>query len=383
MKLSYAKFATDRKVSFLGRWSLLAGAEHRLKRDALDRLRAEAVRAAGGEEPSWESLEGPTLKAAELLLRSQTGALFAGVRVVVVHRAERIPPAEQEALAKAVGELPGDVAVALVTAESGPRRGQRALRASLQRAIEKHGLWIEFAPLKGAEAEAWAMARAQEYGKRLERAAARKLAEQKLGTSLAELENEVAKLASYVGERPTITSADVDEVTPRLVEEDIFRLTDAVATQQPARAVSILRAMLRDRREAPMGMLAMIAQAIREIWQFKVLLDHGWRPGRQPSEEVTALLPSGPRRNALKRIAGRQWQVRHRINQANSFSWSRLTRALRALNDCDSAMKGMASKVSDADMAIELLVVQLCRDLEMPLWESRSGRAGRRLERTR
>ncbi len=374
MKLSYPKFRSDKNLSFLGRWCLLSGAEHRLKRDALERLRKEASRAAGGEEPDWESLEGPTLKAADLLLRAQTGTLLAGARVVVVNRAERIPADEQETLSKAVADLPPAAAVVLVTAETGSRRTQKALRASLQRVIEKHGLCIEFAPLKGPDAEKWVMERAGEYGKRLERAAARKLAEQKLGTSLAELENEVAKLASYVGDRPTITSADVDEVTPRLVEEAIFGLTDAVAKQQPARAVTVLRAMLRDRREAPAGILAMIAQAMREIWQFKVLLDHGWRQGEEPPDEVKALLPSGARRNALKRIAGRQWQVRHRINQANSFSWSRLTRALRALNDCDLAMKGMASKVVDANMAIELLVVQLCRDLEMPLWDSGRGR---------
>ena len=381
MRLTYAKYQRAKDVGCLGRWSLLFGPEHRLKREVLARFKEEARQAAGEDslaaEASWEALEGPAVTAADLLSRCQTGALFAGARGVVVHRAERIDAREQEALAKRLAspggaDLPPTVAVVLVTAESGPRREQKAVKAALQQAIEKHGFSIEFSALRGQEAVTWAVKRAKELGKTLERAAARKLAEQKLGTGLTALELEIEKLASFVGERNTITSADVEEVTPRLIEEDIFRLIDAVAAQNSARAVTVLRALLRDRREAPARILAMVAQAVREIWQFKLLLDHGWKPGAEADEETKLLLPVDRRRNVLNVFSNprRQWQIPPRLAQANSFSWARLARAVQALHDCDLAIKGVAGKVPEDSMAIELLVIQLCRDLDVPLWDS-------------
>ncbi len=375
MRLTYAKFLASKDIGCLGRWCVLFGPEHHLKREALQRLREQARGGAGSEEPSWEALDGPSVKASDLIARCQTGALFSEARLVVVDRAERIDREEQEKLAKRVGELPSTVSVVLVTAESGRRGRQRALRASLQQAIEKYGLGIEFPALRGGEAAAWVVRRAKALGKALEPTAARKLAEQKVGTSLAALEQEIGKLASFVGDRKAITSADVEEVTPRLIEEDIFRLVDAVATQNAGRAVGILRDMLRDRREPPALILGMLAQAIREIWQIKLLVEYGWKPGEDPDDEVKSLLPVDDRKNALKVFARRAWQVPDRMRQAAAFSWARLARAVQALHDCDLTMKGIGGKVGEESVAIELLVVQLCRDLEMPLWDSEETRA--------
>jgi len=375
MKLTYGKFLGSKEVGCLGRWCLLFGPEHHLKREALARFREQAKGGAGSDEPSWEALDGPSVKASDLIARCQTGALLGGARLVVVDRAERIDRDEQDRLAKRVGELPPTVSVVLVTAESGRRGRQKALRASLQQAIEKQGLSIEFPALRGGEAVAWAVQRARALGKALEPSAARKLAEQKVGTGLAALEQELGKLASFVGERKTITSADVEEATPRLIEEDIFRLVDAVATRNAGRGVTILRDMLRDRREPPGRILGMIAQAIREIWQTKLLLEHGWKPGDRADDEIKSLLPADERKNVLKVFARRQWQVPDRMRQANAFSWAKLARAMQALHDCDVTMKGIAGKVGDESMALELVVVQLCRDLEMPLWDSEETRA--------
>ncbi len=57
-----------------------------------------------------------------------------------------------------------------------------------------------------------------------------------------------------------------------------------------------------------------------------------------------------------------------RIAQAKAFSWARLARAMQALASCDQAMKGIGEKLEDPQVAIELLVVQLCTDVAMPVW---------------
>src|SRR5574340_380336 len=343
MKLSYADYEKARDFTCLGAWCLLHGPENHLKRKAAARMREEVSRA--GEEVSWEALDGPSVTARDLLNRCQTGALFGGPRVIAVSSAERIDGDEQDKLVKSVGALPAGVSVILITAETGDRNRRRALRARLQRALEQHGLVIEFAAMRLPEATAWAIAQAKSRGKRLEPAAARKLAEQRVGTGLAQLESEVEKLSLYVGDAAAITTADVDAVTPRLLEEDVWGLMDAVRQRSPARAVAILRDLLTERREDPTRILGLLANSVRLVWQTKLLLDHGWRPGREPSEEVLALLPQDPRKNALTQFARLNWLAQRSMRQASALSWEELTGAMQALLACDLSIKGIQGLV--------------------------------------
>ncbi len=373
MKRTYAEHVKAKDGTGLGMWGILFGPEQHLKREALAKIREEARAAGGGEEPSWEVLDGPSATAREVLNRSQTGALFGGARVIVVREAERMDGAEQEALAKGVGTLPPGVTVVLVTGEAGDRGRRRAVRAALRRAIEKQGLAVEFRALNVREAAAWAVKRAKEMGKTLEPAAARKLVEQKVGTGLGEVEAELEKLALFVGDVDIIAVSHVDEVTPRLVEEDIYRLLDAVGRRDAGRAVGILRALLEDRREEPGRILWHLSHTVRLIWQTKLLVERGWRPGKEVEEETAALLPQEERKNALREFSRFPWKARRTVQQASKLSWAQLAQAVRALHGCDLAMKRIRGKVVDPAVALELLVVQLCTGLEMPVWESPKG----------
>lgn len=375
MKLRYAEYVKSKEASCLGKWCLVFGPEQHLKREALRRMREEAGTAsASGEGPSWEVVEGTAVMAGDLLGRSQMGSLFAGARVIVVQEADRIAGDQQEAMAKAVGPLPAETAVVLVTGEGleGDRR-RGGVRARLQRAIEEQGLAIEVSALRAREAAAWAVARAKALGKRLEPAAARKLADQKVGTGLGELAAEVEKLALFVGDLDVIASSHVDEVTPRLIEEDVFRLVDAVGRGSAGRGVAILRGLLGERRENPGRILGRLAHAIRLVWQTKLLLERGWRPGRGAEEEAASGLPRDERKNALAQFARYPWLVQRTVKQANAFSWARLVGSVEALLACDLAIKGMEGRVGDREAALELLVVQLCTGVEMPLGRRAAG----------
>jgi DNA polymerase-3 subunit delta len=369
MKLTFASYAKAADFTCLGAWTLLTGPEQQFKREALARMRAEVTATAGpGTEATWETLEGSGITARDLLGRSQTLGLFGGARGIVVLQAERTDRTQQEDLAKAVGPLPAEVAIILVAGEGDDRRG-RTVRAPLVKAIESHGLVIDCPALKAPEAIAWAVARAKELGKKLEPAAASLLAGQRVGTGLGELSTELEKLAVYVGEAKAITAADVEVVTPRLIEESVFKLVDAVATQHPAEAVALLRTLLRDQREEPERLLPLLAQAIREIWQVKLLVERGWRPGQPVDDDTKAMLPQDERKNALRALSGkRSFLATKRMGHAKAFSWARLARALQALASCDQAMKGITERIEDKEVALELLVVQLCTDLSMPVW---------------
>ena len=373
MKRTYAEHVRAKDRSCLGKWTLLTGQEQQLKRELVGQIRQDAQAASPGEPPSWEVLDGPSASAREVLGRSQTGALFGGARVVLIREADRMDEEVQKELAKAVGPLPPGVAVVLVTGEGRERR-KPDVRAPLRNAIGEKGMVIDCPAMEAGAAAAWAIAHAKTLGKKMEPAAARKLIEQKVGTGLGELESEIEKLALFVGDLKVIAASHVDEVTPRLVEEDIFRLLDAVGRKESGRAVGILRGLLREKRESAGGVLWRLAQAIRELWQVKLLSERGWRPGQEPDEESAALLPQEPRKNALARFTGRRAFLAQRaVTQANALTWAHLTGAMRALHGCDLAMKGIRGKVSDDETALELLVIQLCTDIEMPMWESPAG----------
>ena len=379
MKLRYAEFEKEKDLNWLGSWCLFYGAEQHLKRQALQRLRsavggpAEADKETHGEV-TWEVLAGSDVKARDLLNRCQTGALFGGQRIVVVQEAEKIDAGEQQALAKAVGTLSPEVAVALVTSADsargrGPSARGRQVHPSLRRAIEEQGIAVEFPALKVPEAAQWAIDKAKKLGKKLEPAAARKLVQQRVGTGLGAIESELAKLALFVGDSKIITGSHVEEATPRLVEEDVFRLVDAVGRRSAGRAVEILRALLEERREEPGRILGRLAHQMRLVWQTKLLLERGWRPGREVDEETQDLLPREERSNALAQFRRLSWLARRTVGLANTYSWEQLRRAMAALSACDMAIKGIGRKVGEDPVALELLVVQLCADLEMPLWE--------------
>ncbi|MFB3880827.1 MAG: DNA polymerase III subunit delta [Armatimonadota bacterium] len=394
MKRTYAEHQKAKDKTCLGKWVLLTGPEQELKRALLAQIKQEAEAASPDDSPSWEVLDGPSATAKEVLARAQTAALFGGARVVVIREADRIPasrrrradddeeadgddadgkPDEQRKLAKAVGALPLGVVVVLVTGEGRDRRTPD-VTAPLRNAIAKEGLVIVCPEMKEGEAAAWAIARAKALGKKLDPTAARKLVGQKVGSGLAELEQEVEKLVLFVGDRDRITAAEVDEVTPRLLEEDVFRLLDAVSRKEPGHAVAIVRGLLGERRAAPPLILWQLAQSLRELWQVKLLTERGWRPGEEADEESQALLPQDPRKNVLKRLTGnRAWLASRLAQQSRSVTWSQLTSAVQAVHSCDLAMKRIRGAVSDDETALELLVIQLCTGAEIPLWQSAQG----------
>ena len=369
MKRTYAEHVRAKDRSCLGKWTLLTGQEQQLKRELVGQIRQDAQAASPGEPPSWEVLDGPSASAREVLGRSQTGALFGGARVVLIREADRMDEEVQKDLAKAVGPLPPGVAVVLVTGEGRERR-KPDVRAPLRNAIGEKGMVIDCPAMEAGAAAAWAIAHAKTLGKKMEPAAARKLIEQKVGTGLGELESEIEKLALFVGEGTVIAVSHVDEVTPRLVEEDIFRLLDAVARRESGHAVAIVRGLLREKRATAGGVIWQLAQAVRDIWQMKLLSERGWRPGQEPDEESTTMLPLESRKNSLARFTGnRSFLLVKTVTQANAMTWNQLTRAMQALHGCDLAMKGIRGKVSDDETALELLVIQLCSGIEMPVWD--------------
>ncbi|MEX0585465.1 MAG: DNA polymerase III subunit delta, partial [Pirellulales bacterium] len=114
----------------------------------------------------------------------------------------------------------------------------------LAKKLAEVGLEIDCSELKGAVLFNWLTARAKsEYEKQLTRDAATLIVEL-AGTGLSLLDQELAKVAAYLGERERITVEDIRTLVGGWKAETTWRMTDAVRDGRIAVALAALGKLL-------------------------------------------------------------------------------------------------------------------------------------------
>ena len=86
------------------------------------------------------------------------------------------------------------------------------------------------------------------------------------GPEMGLLDQEIAKLAVFVGDRPTITREDVDQIVGRGRAAETFKIFDAIGAGRPAEALSILE-RLNEQGEEPLGILGAFSWQLRPLAQ--------------------------------------------------------------------------------------------------------------------
>lgn len=176
--------------------------------------------------------------------------------------------------------------------------------------------------LKPAQIPAWCVQHAQNsHEKKLSQAAARllvELAEPTLGV----LDQELAKLAAYVGNRTTISEEDVDQAVGRSRQADTFRMFDAIGSGRPADALAILH-RLYEQGNDPMQILGAFSWQLRKAAQAGRLISQGHSSSQ-------ALLDVGVREFAIR---GFEQFLRH-------LGRARIDRLFDWLVELDLGMKG-------------------------------------------
>lgn len=116
---------------------------------------------------------------------------------------------------------------------------------------------VELKPLKEKEAVRWARGAAIRLGKELGEGGAAALVGT-VGADMKRLQNEVEKLAGFVGERKTITEEDVETVVSWLKSFEFYAFEDALLVGGYSDALTVMNRMLDEgeRPEALVGKLA-------------------------------------------------------------------------------------------------------------------------------
>ncbi len=220
-------------------------------------------------------------------------------------------------------QIPG--LLLIMTAEIPPGRAQ--FYDNLKKAAQP----VECAALSDADLPGWLMERAKNRGVQLDADAARLLAAA-IGSELGVLNQELAKLAEYVGERKLITSEEVRSLVGRVPRVNRWEWFDQVGDRKFREARAGLPALL-DSGENGVGLtIGLGAQILR--------IAIGAAGGQRALEE--ALPPN------------QKWLAARIMKQVRGWSAGALDDALEDLLRADRLLK--STPLSDTQVLEELLL---------------------------
>ena len=235
----------------------------RALRDLIDTVLDEAEREYGliRLDADEAGLDG-------IVAEMQSGSLMAPSRLLVVREITELTNAEQKKLAKRLTPQPGLTVVLIASKPTGERGYRVPVAADLRRAIEANGQIMQFRTPRERELPGWAVQEIDRHGKSMQYDAAGLLCENVAG-DIDRLVREIEKLVCYVGERFEVTLEDVEAVSVRFSQADVFALMDAIGQKDAATALRLLDGVVEEGSERGefLGFLGMLARQLRLIWQ--------------------------------------------------------------------------------------------------------------------
>ncbi len=261
-----------------------------------------------------------------------TISMWGDLRVVIVEDASDFVSANRAGL-ETYAEKPAKKSLLILDVKSMPKNTR------LYKIVDKSGLVVECSELKGAALNRWISDTARNgYDKSIESAAVGLLIEL-VGPNLGMLDQELSKLASYVGDLPNIDAEAVRRLVGGWKAETTWAMTDAVRDGRLGDALTALDKLLNS-GESPYRILGGISYVFRKLTVATEL-------SRQGATLKAALKQAGafphevdPASAYLRRIG------RPRAEQISNW-----------LLTADTSLKG-GSRISERAQ-LELLLVQL------------------------
>jgi DNA polymerase III subunit delta len=203
-------------------------------------------------------VNGDAIPLADVLDEVRTMSLLGSRRVVIVDDADSFISTHRAALERYCGD-PSPAGILIFLCKSLPAH------TKLYKIIAKVGAITNIEPPKAAAVKTWIVNRAAKaYGKKINPSTAQMLREH-LGDDPGQLDSELSKLTAYVGNRQTITEADVTDMTGHHREEKVFAVVDAMASGDTATALAQWEQVLATDRAAPVLAIGGLAWAVRRL----------------------------------------------------------------------------------------------------------------------
>lgn len=310
---------------------VLCGDEDFLKRQAVTALRSRIV----GDDANSMALsvyEGDTASLAKVFEDLETLPFLSPLRLVIVENADPFVTLHRAKLEAYIGKPAAKGILALVV-KTWPANTRLAK-------LVDHNATIVCNTPKEYQLPDWCQKRAHsEYGKNLASGAAHFLVSL-VGEDLGLLDQELAKVASYVGERKAIEEKDIDVMVGHSRQETIFKIFNAIGAGNTKEALTCLARGL-DQGDDPMKILGAMSWQLRRLAKASSLAGPRFPMGLA-LKEVGVNYPSAMREAEI--------QLRHlgskRVKQL--FDW---------LLETDQALKGGSEL--PGRLILERLVIRL------------------------
>ncbi|QDT48297.1 DNA polymerase III subunit delta [Symmachiella dynata] len=307
------------------------GAEQYLKSAAL-KVVADQILGREDEDALPTRFTGKDAELVRVLDELRTVSMWSDCRLVIVDNADDFVSKYRAGLEKYL-DKPAKKSVLVLDLKSWPKN------TKLAKKVAKVGLDINCAALKPAQVPRWIAAHArQKYGKTIDGPAAQILVEL-AGTSLAQLDTELDKLSTYVGETEKIDAEAVRILVGGWRAETTWAMLDAVRDGQVGQAIGLLDKLLAA-GEAPMKLLGGINFTYRRIAKATEISRHGM-----------------PLADALKSAGMQPFVVGKIVSYMRRIGRPRAEQIYGWLADADMDLKG-SSSLSDRAV-LELLLLRL------------------------
>jgi DNA polymerase III subunit delta len=310
---------------------VLHGDESFLKREALQMIRSRVLGDADDGEASVHAGDKATFAA--VCDELETMPFFSPRRLLVVESADPFVTKFRGLLEKKINDLP-KTAVLVLDVKTWPSNTRLAKMLDDAASILCKAPAAYRLPPWCVQ---WAASR---YGKQLTNPAAAMLVDL-IGAEMGLLDQELQKLAIYVGDRPKIDVAEVDKLVGNSRAENTFKIFDAIGAGQAGQALTILDRLF-EQGEEPMRILGAFSMQLRRLAQAGRLAQQGLSLGA-----------------ALERAGVPPFAVRNAEQQLRHIGRRRANRLYDWLLEVDFGMKG-GSPLPERTL-LERLVVRLAR----------------------
>lgn len=331
---TYQTIKAELKKGSISPTYLFMGEENYLKEEIVLTIKRLIFKDVVDESDfNLDILYGDEVDAVKIVDLAKSYSFFTSKRLIVVKRLEKLSSQDKAILAAYIEQPSSDTCLILIA-------NKIDKDSLLYQAVSKKGQIVMFYPLFDNEVKIWIAAKCQAAKKRILPEAIELLL-QRIGNSLQELDMEINKFITFIGERDVVTEEDIIQTSGEFYQNTVFDLGIAIGQANQEKATQIFRNLFLQ-GEAPVKVLFMITRHLRLLWQVKLLQEE-----RIPESKIVI---------SLKIWSKKEQAVL--LKQAASFSHNQLTQAFELLLASDLELKSRDSKTYS--IIIESLIHQLC-----------------------
>ncbi|MCK5241206.1 DNA polymerase III subunit delta [bacterium] len=307
------------------------GAETFLKEEGIQTI-IDKVLPPAERSMNFESLyAGTDVSGQEVKERAMTLPFIAKRRVILVRQAEKWRAGDLNVLDTYLKD-PAPTTVLIISSQ------EERLKQTNWKNFANLTYHVECYPLFDNQVPAWVERRVGEHGKRIAREAVQLLIE-RVGQTLADIDNEINKLVNYIGQKPMIEAADIRAAAGHIRQNTMHELNLALGRADGSAAVRLVKHVL-DEGIRPIQMLGAIAWHFRNLHSIRKRLDGG--------EDLDKIV--GNIRNPQAR---REMQL-----QATTYSKQAFAKIFQELLKLDVHLK---TGKTHWEMFLEMTILKICR----------------------